>query len=137
MTESAFDTLARGAQMSQGRRNALKAFGAAALATVVGAPLAAEAKKNNNKSRNKRKRRKNRDGGNEQVCPECPAEDCTQEAEEAAAARCQTQVEPCEDLIRTSCGDDAACVLRLLPCCEELAVCDITGFFACIQETNS
>ena len=136
MTEADFDTLARGTESRQGRRNALKAFGAAALAAVVGAPMIAEAKKNNkNKNRKRKKRNKNR---NEQVCPECPAEDCTQEAEQAAEARCLSQVATCEQEIRELCdrnNDPAAedeCLDDFLPCCQSLGICDVPAFFACI-----
>ena len=133
MTESAFDTLARGTESRQGRRNALKAFGAAALAAAAGVPLAADAKKN---GKSKKKKRKNK-GGNAQVCPECPAKDCTQEAEQAVAARCQAQVKPCQDLAQTTCNGDVQCVFTFLECCEEFATCDAQGFFACLVSANS
>lgn len=131
MTDSAFDTLARGADARQGRRHALKAFGAAALAAVAGMPLAAEAKKNGKN----RKKRKNR-GGNEQECPICPAEDCTQEAETAIAERCQAQVEPCKEAARTACAGDAECLFTFFACCGEFAECDAEGFFICLVQAN-
>jgi hypothetical protein len=51
MTESRFDTLLRGTDSFQGRRHTLKAPGAAALGTMAGPPLAAEAGKNGNVKR--------------------------------------------------------------------------------------
>ena len=139
MTESAFDTLARDAESRQGRRNALKAFGAAALATIVGLPMATEAKRNGkNRKRNNRKRNKDKNGG-VQVCPECPAEDCTQEAEQAAEARCLSQVATCEQEVRELCErnnndpeSEDECLDEILPCCQSLGTCDVNAFFACI-----
>lgn len=129
MNERAIDSLARSASASQGRRLALKALGAATLAGFAGMPLAAEAKNNkNNNNKNKNKKRRNR-GSAEQ---ECPPEDCTQEADQAVATRCQSQVFPCELTIKASCGNDAACLARLLPCCQSLGACDATEFFSCL-----
>ncbi len=132
MREADFDTLVRGADTDQGRRHALKILGAAALAAAAGAPLATEAKKNN-KNKNKKKRRKNR---GEQVCPECPADDCTREAEEAATERCQSQVAVCEILAQAQCGDDAECLLAFRECCDALGACDTAGFFTCLTSAN-
>jgi hypothetical protein len=121
MNATAIDDLARDASAPQGRRLALKALSAAALAAVAGVPLAADAKKDN-----KKKKRRNRGG-----IEECPPEDCTQEAEQAAAARCQSQVAPCEQFLLASCDGNAECVAGVV-CCRELGDCDPTAFFACL-----
>jgi hypothetical protein len=126
MNESAIDSLARGASVPQARRHTLKALAAAALVAVAGAPLAAEAKNNNGNNKNKKKRR-NR-GKAEQ---ECPPEDCTQEAEQAAAARCLTQVAPCEQAILATCDGNAEC-LAILRCCPLLGTCNAPSFFTCL-----
>jgi hypothetical protein len=119
MNDFSFDTLARDTQAPQGRRIALKALGLAALGAVAGAPLATDAKNNKKKRRNRGR------------IEECPPEDCTQEAEQAAAARCQSQVAPCEQFLLASCDGNAGCVAGVV-CCRELGNCDPTAFFACL-----
>ena len=141
MNDISFDTLARGAQAPQGRRFAVKAFGLAALAAAAAAPLVAEAGNNNgqnnkNKNNNKNRRKNRKQGRDEQ---QCPPEDCTAEAQQAAAAACQAQVALCEQEVRVICdrqSNDAEdlqeCLDELLPCCASLGTCNVTAFFACV-----
>jgi hypothetical protein len=135
MNDVSFDTLARGAQAPQGRRFALRALGLAALGAVAGAPLA-EAK-NNNGGKNRNRKRNRKQGRDDQ---ECPPEDCTQEAQQAAAAACQAQVAQCEQQIGEFCSNDespdreAGCLNAFLPCCSPLTTCDFAGYFTCFLQ---
>lgn len=117
MTGSSFDTLALSTIQTQGRRQALQAIGAAALA-AAGAPLLAAAKRNKNNNGN----RNNNGNGN------------NNKKNNKDKKRCKKQVGVCEQEVRISCGNDAECVARQLPCCQPLATCNIQEFFDCLQQ---
>ena len=111
MIGSAFDRLASRVTNDISRRRSLVALSAASIAALIGSPAAAKNKKSG--SHNCKKK-------------------CKQ--------RCQTQVEPCRNVILSACanggGDTAGCQQRLLPCCDPLATCDAGSAFQCIA-TNA
>lgn len=115
MTSLHFDTLAR----QFGRRRALQALGAAAMATAGGMALA-DAKNGKNNGKNQQKNRKKKQKQQQRI-------------EEQALALCAAQVTECDALIPESCGDNAECVAQSQLCCDLLATCAFTEFIACIN----
>ncbi|MCA9877941.1 MAG: hypothetical protein KC442_09165 [Thermomicrobiales bacterium] len=112
MTGFTFDAVAR----QIGRRRALQALGAAAVATVSGISPT-EAKRNGgNKRKNRKKKRKQ------------------QRIEEQSLALCAGQVAQCNAVIAQSCGEGEGCQAQQR-CCELLATCDFAGVIICLNQT--
>jgi hypothetical protein len=105
MTGPGFDTFTR----QLGRRRALQAFGAAAVATASGLTLA-DAKNGNNKRKNKQQKKK---------------------TEQKALALCESQVQECTAVLGADCENDAECLARSQQCCQFLATCDFSGLVTC------
>lgn len=118
MTGIDFDALTR----QIGRRRALQALGAAAMATASGLTLASakNGANRNNKKKNKQKRNK-----------------LQQRIDQESLALCASQVPECVTLITANCGDNAECVAAGQICCQELADCDFTGLLACFATQNT
>lgn len=118
MTGMHFDSFTR----QLGRRRALQALGAAAVATASGLTLAG-AKRGNNKKKNKQQQKKR--------------EKLQKRIDQESLALCAGQVAQCIPLITAGCGDDAECLANGQTCCQELADCDFTGLIACFAQQNN
>ena len=105
-----FDTLAR----QLGRRRALQALGAAALASTGGLSLAAARNGNNGNARRKNKQQKKK-------------------IKQQALALCEGQTQECLTLVTADCNDDAQCLARGQQCCAFLNTCDFSGLISCLQ----
>ena len=116
MTGSSFDGIAR----QLGRRHALQALGAAAVATASGVSLAGAKKGKNNGQKNRKQKQKLQD-----------------RIEEQSLARCAGQVAECDALIADTCEGDAGCVAQGQLCCDLLATCAFTQFIACINAPSN
>lgn len=110
MTGMTFDTLTR----QLGRRRALQALGAAALASTSGLSLVAARNGNNgnNKRTNKQQKKK---------------------IKQQALALCEGQTQECLTLISADCNGDAQCLARGQQCCPFLDTCDFSGLLTCLQ----
>lgn len=107
MTGMAFDTFTQ----QLGRRRALQALGAAAVATASGLTLAS-AKNGNNGNKKKRAT-------------------LQQRIEKKSLALCASQVPECVTLITANCGDNAECLAAGEICCQSLGTCEFAEFFTC------
>ena len=120
MTGIDFDTFTQ----QFGRRRALQALGAAAVATASGLTLAS-AKGGNKKKKQQRKQRKQK------------RKNLQRRIDQESLALCASQVPECVTLITENCGDNAECVATGQLCCQELADCDFTGLIACFERQNN
>lgn len=123
MTGIDFDALTQ----QFGRRRALQALGAAAVATAGGLTLASAKngahRNNKNKKQNKQQKQKR--------------EKLQQRIDQESLALCASQVPECATLITANCGDNAECLAAGQLCCQELADCDFTGLLACFATQNN
>lgn len=125
MTGIDFDALTQ----QVGRRRALQALGAAAVATASGLTLAGAKKgaNGNNNNKNKKKNKQQRQ----------KREKLQQRIDQESLALCASQVPECVTLITANCGGDADCLATGQICCQELADCDFNGLLACFATQNN
>jgi hypothetical protein len=116
MESRSFDRLARNAANGVSRRTTLMTLGAAGLAALIG-PFAAEAKKGGKKNKKKNN-----------VPPALPA---PLECPPPTVDLCPAQVNSCKAILGAQCGGSPNCTDEI-PCCDLLATCDASGFWACL-----
>lgn len=106
-----------------GRRRALQALGAAAVATASGLTLAGAKGGNTNKQQNRQRKQKRKK--------------LQQRIDQESLALCAGQVPGCVTLITANCDGNADCLAAGQLCCQELADCDFTGLIACFADQNN
>lgn len=117
MTGLSFDGLTR----QLGRRHALHALGAAAVASASGVSLAGAKKNGKNNGQKKRKKKQK----------------LQQRIAEQSLARCAGQVPACDVLITENCEGDADCLTQGQLCCDLLATCSFDEFITCISAPSN